>query len=586
MPLVGLPLRLSANENKMVISRASLLTLFAIATTGAALASPPPAASGFDTLIVNARIVDGTGNPWYRGDIGIRNGRIAAIGELGDSKAARTIDAADRVVAPGFVDLMGQSSAAYVQDRVTALSRLHQGITTHVSGEGWSHAPRGEKSEPLKLHNGQTVHWRTYAEYFRVLEREGLPINVAHNVGAGQVREVVIGEEDRAPTPAELVEMECLVDQAMREGAFGLSTALIYPPGIYASTDELVALARVAARHGGIYSTHMRNESHELLEAIEESLQIGARAGIPVHIYHLKAAGRENWPLMQKAVDRIEAARRSGQQVTADIYPYIRNGLALSALIPPHHFARGIDQFLPKLSDPAVRKSVRAEMESPAQGWENWYRHVGSDWDKLLITGAGNWTKPKAIAGKSIAAAARDAGRDAWEMFFDLVQAGEVGVAPQSMDESQKRLALQQPWVLVETDTQPINPATADSTHPRAFGAFPRVLAKYVREEKLLTLEDAIRRMTSLPALVAGLRDRGLIAHGMAADLVVFDPQRIGDRATFEQPMQYAEGVDYLLINGELAIDANRPTGSLPGRVLRHLRDESALQAAVQATCR
>lgn len=527
----------------------------------------------FDVLIANARVVDGTGNPWYRADVGIRDGRIAAIGRLAGARAARTVDAADRVLAPGFIDLMGQSTSVYLQDRATALSRLHQGITTHVSGEGWSQAPRSENARPLELEDGQSVGWRSYDEYFRILERQGLPMNVAHNVGAAQVRGVVIGEEDRAPTPAELAEMERLVDQAMRDGAHGLSTALIYPPGIYASTEELVALAKVAARHGGVYSTHMRNESAELLAAIDESLHIGEAAGIPVHIYHLKAAGRENWPLMQQAVERIEAARQRGLQVTADIYPYVRNGLGLVALIPPHHFAQGAAAFLPTLSDPAVRKAVRAELEAPARDWENWYRHTGSDWDKVLITGAGKWPEPKAVAGKSVAAAARDAGRDVWDMFFDLVQAGGVEVAPESMDEAQKRLALQQPWVLIETDTPPINPATADSTHPRAFGAFPRVLAKYVREEGVLSLEDAIRRMTSLPAAVVGLRDRGLVAVGMAADLVLFDPQRIRDTATFEQPLQYAEGVDALLINGRFAIDDGRPTGALPGRVLRHGRD-------------
>lgn len=526
--------------------------------------------AGYDTLIVGARIVDGTGNPWYRGDIGLRGGRIVAIGKLDKTGAKRVIDAADRVAAPGFIDLMGQDTNVYVNDRVAAESRLRQGIATHVSGEGESHAPQNlhTQPEPVQM-GGEKLRWSSFDDYFRILEKKKLPINVAYNIGAAQVRRVVIGDENRAPTPAEMKAMEALVDQGMRQGATGLSTALIYPPGTYASTDELIALARVVARHGGIYSTHMRNESGQLLQAIDESILIGERAGLPVHIYHLKAAGQENWPLMAKAIERIAAARQRGVQVTADIYPYIRNGLHLVSLIPPHHFDQGADIFLPTLSDPAVRKAIRAEFEDRTAPWENWYRHAGNDWDNILITDAGRWPD-QGVAGLSVAAAAKRAGRDPWDMMFDLVQAGGVQVAPETMDEAQKRLALRQPWMMVETDTPPINPAKAKSTHPRAFGAFPRVLAKYSREEKVLTLEDAVRRMTSMQASLLGLHDRGLIAAGMAADLVLFDPDKIQDRATFERPLQYATGVDYLLINGVPVIDDGAITGALPGRVLRH----------------
>lgn len=531
--------------------------------------APAVTAAAYDTLITGARIIDGSGNPWYRGDIAIRDGRIAAIGKLQGAEAKHVIDAADRVVAPGFIDLMGQDTAIYITDRVAAESRLRQGITTHVSGEGSSHAPQNARTQPQPLQVGdEALRWETYAQYFDILQRHKLPINVAFNVGAAQVRQVVIGDEDRPPTADELKQMEALVDQAMRDGATGLSTALIYPPGIYASTDELVALAKVVARHGGIYSTHMRNESDKLLEAIDESIEIGERAGVPVHIYHLKAAGQENWPLVAKAVERIAAARARGLEVTADIYPYIRNGLDLVSLIPPHHFAKGAEAFLPTLSDPAVRQKIRVELENPAVGWENWYRHTGKRWDKILITGSGRWPD-KDIAGKSVQQVADEAKRDVWDVFFDLSAVGGVEVAPETMDEAQKQLALRQPWVMVETDTPPINPATTKSTHPRAFGAFPRVLAKYVREENILTLEDAIRRMTSMQANLLGLHDRGLVAVGMAADLVVFDPQKIQDKATFENPLQYAEGVDFLLINGTLAIDEARITNALPGQVLR-----------------
>ena len=539
----------------------SLASLF-----GTALAQEIPK---LDVVITGGRIVDGSGNPWYRADVGIREGRIVALGRLAEVESNQRIDAADRVVAPGFIDLMGQQTLVYVQDRVAAECRLRQGITTHVSGEGWSHAPQNERTQPSVEVAGRKVHWRTFAEYFRILEEAGLPLNVAHNVGAGQVRAVVMGRDDRRPTAGELRSMEELVDQAMRDGAGGLSTALIYTPGAFAQTEELIALARIAGRHGGVYSTHLRNESGQLLASIDEAIRIGREAEIAVHIYHLKAAGRENWPLMARAIERIDEARRRGIQVTADIYPYIRNGIGLAAFIPPWHYARGADAFLASLSDPAVRRKVRDEMELPVAAWENWYRHIGGDWDKALIYEIGRHPNPE-IVGLSVAEAARRMGRDSWELFFELVQATGVGVAPESMDEEQKRIALRAPWTMIETDTQPINPATAKSTHPRAFGTFPRVLAKYVREENVLTLEDAVRRMTSLPATLLRMEDRGRIAPGMAADVVVFDPQKIQDKSTFANPLVYAEGVDYLLVNGTVVIDDGKTTGALPGQVLRH----------------
>ena len=547
---------------RTLLSALLALAALTVGAHGRAAAQEP-----FDILITDARVVDGTGAPWYRADIGIRGGRIAEIGTLDGRSARRTIAAEDRVVAPGFIDLMNQSTALFVADRVTAESRLRQGITTAVSGEGWSHAPQNERTQrnPATF-GGQPVRWRTFAEYFALLERHGLALNVVHNVGAAQVRRVVLGDEDVDPTPEQLQQMRRLVEQAMEDGAIGISTSLIYPPGNYADTDELVALSEIAARHGGIYLTHMRNESNRLLESIDEALEIGRRAGIPVHIYHLKAAGRDNWPLMERAIAKIEDARRTGMDVTADIYPYIRNGIGLGAFLAPRHYARGAEAFLRTLSDPAVRARLRREVETGTD-YENWYRHVGSDWGKVLITGAGSY--PGKVAGLSVAEAAAREGKSAWDMFFDLVQAGGVSVAPESMNEEQKHMALRAPFVMLETDTEPVNPATAESTHPRAMGAFPRVIAKYVMEDSVLTMEQAIQRMTSLPANRLGLHDRGRIAPGMAADLIVFDPARLRDRATFENPLQYAEGVDYLLVNGQLAIDDGRMTDALGGAVLR-----------------
>lgn len=524
---------------------------------------------GFDLLIENARIVDGSGNPWYRGSIGVRDGRIVELGRILDRTAARTIDAGDRVVAPGFIDLMGQSTLVLAQDRVTAESRLRQGITTTFSGEGWSHAPQNERTQPRPVRlNGREVDWETFGEYFRLLEEERISMNVVHNVGATQVRRAVLGEGDVEATPEQMEEMRALVEGAMRDGAVGLSTSLIYPPAAYAPTEEIIELARVAARHGGVYFSHIRNESGRLLEALDEAFQVGEEAGIPVHIYHLKAAGEENWPLMQQAIDRIDAARKRGMDVTADIYPYVRNGIGLRSFLPPEYFGDGEAAFRASLSDPELRDRLRMEVESTSD-WENWYRHVGFDWDRVLITGAGDFPDAT-ITGSSVAEAATDAGKGVWDMFFDLVAAGGVEVAPESMNEEQKHMALRAPWVMIETDTPPTNPATVSSVHPRAFGAFPRVIAEYVRKEPVLTLEEAVKRMTSLPANRLGLPDRGRILRGMAADLVIFDPERITDRATFSEPTRYADGVDFLVINGTLVIDDGVLEDALPGQILRH----------------
>ena len=488
--------------------------------------SESKAAGPFDVLITGARIVDGAGNPWVRGDVGLRGDRIVAVGDLGGHPAARTIDAADRVVSPGFIDMMGQSSVVLVTDPPSAESKLRQGITTYLSGEGGSAAPQSDATQPEgPVVNGEELRWRTYAEYFDQVERIGIPINVVHDVGLTQVRRVVLGEEDVQPTPEQLEEMKALVRQAMEDGAVGTSTSLIYPPAVYATTEELVELTRVAGEYGGTYFTHMRNESHSVLEAIREAIEIGVRAGTPVHIYHLKAAGQENWPLMAEALALIDSARVAGIDVTADIYPYIRNGIGLGSFLHPRHYAGGTAPFLETLSDPAVRAELRREVETTSD-WENWYRHVGMDWDKVLIVSAPDEVDERVI-NLSIVEAAEILGTEPWDAFFDLVQAGGVSVNPQSMNEEQKWQALRAEFVMIDTDASPTNPATTASAHPRAFGAFPRVIAKYVIEDGILSLEDAVRRMTSLAARRLGLADRGLIAPGMAADLVIFDPDEV-----------------------------------------------------------
>ena len=523
----------------------------------------------FDVLITGARVIDGTGNPWFRADVGIRGDLIAEVGSLGGRDAARTIEARDRIVSPGFIDMMGQSSLVLITDPLSAESKLRQGITTYLSGEGGSPAPQSfeTQSTPLII-DGDTVRWHTYAEYFAIMERFGIPINVVHDVGLTQVRRVVLGEGDVQPTAAQLEEMKTLVRQAMEDGAVGTSTSLIYPPAVYASTEELIELTRVAGEYGGVYFTHMRNESHAVLEAIREAITIGEAAGVPVHIYHLKVAGQDNWPLMTEALALIDSARAGGMDVTADIYPYIRNGIGLGSFLHPRHYAEGTDAFLTMLSDSELRGRLRQEVESTSD-WENWYRHVGMDWNNVLIVATSDSVDPNVI-NRSIVGAAEVLGTDPWNAFFDLVQAGGVSVNPQSMNEEQKWQALRADFVMIDTDASPVNPATTASSHPRAFGAFPRVIAKYVREDSVLTLEDAVRRMSSLAAHRLGLYTRGVVAPGMIADLVVFDEGELRDEADFgADAMQYALGVDYLLVNGTLVIDDGQLMESRPGRLLK-----------------
>ena len=520
----------------------------------------------FDVLISGARVIDGTGNPWFRADVGIRGDVIAEIGLLSNRDATRTIEARDRIVSPGFIDMMGQSSLVLITDPPSAESKLRQGITTYLSGEGGSPAPQSAEtqSSPLII-EGDTVRWSTYAEYFAIMERFGIPINVVHDVGLTQVRRVVLGEGDIQPTAAQLEEMKALVRQAMEDGAVGTSTSLIYPPAVYAQTEELIELTRVAGEYGGVYFTHMRNESHAVLEAIQEAIAIGEGAGVPVHIYHLKAAGQDNWPLMSDALALIDSARAEGMDVTADIYPYIRNGIGLGSFLHPRHYAEGTDVFLATLSDTEVRSRLKEEVESTSD-WENWYRHVGMDWNNVLIVSAPD----PSVINLSVAGAAEVLGTDVWSAFFNLVQNGGVSVNPKSMNEEQKWQALRADFVMIDTDASPVNPETTASSHPRAFGAFPRVIAKYVREDGVLTLEDAVRRMSSLAAHRLGLYSRGVVAPGMIADLVVFDEEELRDDADFgADAMQYALGVDYLFVNGTLVIDDGQMMDTRPGRLLK-----------------
>lgn len=545
----------------------SLRTILGILLLAGALSAQEP----FDLLIVGGRIVDGTGSPWYVADVGVRGGRIAAIGRLADQPARRVVNAKGMVVAPGFVDMMGGSTYPLLLDPVSAESKLRQGITTMLVGEGGSAAPQDDRTA-AEADGSLKITWRTFEEYFGLLSEKGIALNVVHNVGAAQVRRIVLGEEAKQPNAEQMQKMKDLVAQAMRDGAVGLSTALIYPPGTYATTEEIIELARVAAQHGGVYFSHMRNESNGLLDAIRETLRIARESGIPAHIYHLKAAGQENWPLMEKAIALIQEARQQGMDVTADIYPYIRNGIGLGSFVHPRHYSAGVDTFLSKLSDAAFQAEVRREIENTSD-WENWYRHVGKNWDNVLVSSVTKEIDPS-YRGLSIQEIAAKRGVDPWTAFFDLIRQGQVFVSPKSMNEEQKHAALRVPFVSIDTDAAPINPATANtalaqSFHPRAMGAFPRVLAKYVREEKVISLEQAVHKMSALAANRLKLYDRGRLSPGLIADIIVFDPNKVQDTATFTSPLSHSVGIHYVFVKGTAVIDNGRWTGAMPGEVLR-----------------
>jgi N-acyl-D-aspartate/D-glutamate deacylase len=529
----------------------------------------------YDLIIRNGRIIDGTGSPWYSGDLAIRDGRIAAIGSLGDAQAKKTIDAAGMVVAPGFIDMLGQSELSIlVNPRLP--SKIFQGITTEFTGEGSSVAPLNERivaADRLTYdHLKIAPDWRSLAEYFARLERQGIGINVGDYVGATQVRRMVLGDDDRTPTAEELKRMRELVAQAMREGAVGLSTALQYPPAPYAKTDELIALAEEASRFGGVYATHMRSESDQVIPALDEAIRIGREARIPVEIWHLKVAGKRNWGRMPEVVAKIESARRDGVDIAADTYAYPAWFNSLSAMVPPWAHDGGTAKLLDRLRDPAARRRIRRDMETPGS-WENnsWQEISGPE---AILIGAVQNPKLLPLQGKTLADVAKQRKLDPIDALLDLLieDGAYTSVAVFGMSEPDVVLALQQPWVSINNDSQGTAPdgiLGQDHPHPRAYGTFPRILRKYVREEKRLTLEDAIRKFTSLPAQRMRLGDRGVLKTGMWADVVVFDPALVRDRATFAQPNQLSEGMRWVLVNGVAVIEDGKATGALPGKVLR-----------------
>jgi N-acyl-D-amino-acid deacylase len=530
-------------------------------------------AAPYDLVIRNGRIVDGTGSPWYAGDIGIRAGRIAAIGKV-DGPARRTLDARGMVVAPGFIDMLGQSELTMLVNPHLP-SKIYQGITTEVTGEGGSVAPLNDailKADHVTYeHYAITPTWRTFGEYFARLRKQGMGINLASYVGATQVRRMVLGDDNRAPNPAELERMKGLVRDAMHEGAIGVSTSLQYAPAPYASTEELIALATEAAKFGGTYASHIRDEGNGIDGALDEAFRIGREARIPVEIWHLKAAGKANWGRMPEIIARIEAARRSGIDVAADTYAYTAGFNSFSAIIPPWAHDGGDKKLIERLKDPAQRARIRKEMETPSGDWNNeWQQVMGPE---SFIVGAVQNPKLLPLQGKTIAEIAKIWNKDPIDTVFDLLIEDEAftQVALFVMSEPDVVLGLQQPWVSICNDSQ--GTATdgilgKEHPHPRAYGAFPHILHKYVHEDKKLTLEDAIRKFSALPAQRMRFADRGVLKAGMWADVVVFDPDTIHDLATFDAPNQLSEGMRFVLVNGVPVIEEGKMTNALPGKVL------------------
>lgn len=531
--------------------------------------------SSYDLIIKNGRIIDGSGNPWVSGDIGIQGARIAKIGNLERSTAKQVIDAHKLVVSPGFIDMLGQSETALLIDN-RSLSKLSQGITTEITGEGNSIAPQNVLTlaplQPELEHYHLKVDWTTLDGYFTRLEKTGTPLNIGTYVGAAQVREAVLGDVDRAPTPEELDKMKNLVAQSMQQGAFGLSTALIYPPGHYAKTEELVELAKVATQYGGIYATHMRSEGQKEKEGVEEALRIGREAHVPVEIFHLKVIGKPRWGTMPQIVEMIQRARDSGQDVSADMYPYVAGGTALASSLPPWVADGGLEKLMSRLQDHAVRSRIKQEMASEHPDWENLYLGSGGP-SGIILSGIEN-PDFKQYNGKTLAEFATLQRKDPLDALMDLVLAdkAQTGAIYFIASEGDLRCGLQQPWTSIGLDGNEMSldgPLFDAHTHPRVFGSMPRFLGYYSRDQHLLPLEQAIRKITSLPAQRERLRDRGLLREGFFADITIFDPATVVDKATYENPAQLSEGVKYVFVNGKLEYEQGKSTGVIAGIVLR-----------------
>jgi dihydroorotase/N-acyl-D-amino-acid deacylase len=564
--------------------RVDLLGVLAAAVVAAACGGPPPSASRatpaaatarFDVVITNGRVVDGTGAPWFRADVGIVGDRITALGDLSAADAGTRIDASGHVVAPGFIDLLGQSEFNVLVDNRVA-SKITQGITTEITGEGVSIAPVNDQmlADRKASYDAFKVpqDFRTLAEYFAKIERTRSAVNIGTFVGSGGLRDYVIGKADRAATADEIAKMQALVAQAMAEGALGLSSSLQYIPNRFSTTDELVALAKTAAAAGGIYITHQRSEGNKVFESVDEVLTIAEQADIPAEIWHLKTAYKANWGKMPEVLRRIEAARAKGLRVSANIYPYDRASNGLDACLPVWVREGGTDAMLTRLQDPAVRARVKREMDDPNAPYENQWYGSGGPAGVMLSTVLD--PSLRQYEGMNFVEIGKAMGKDPRDAAIDLVIADKAqsDVIISIMREDDVVAAMKTPWVSFDTDSgarAEEGPLSQSKSHPRSWGTFTRVLGKYVREDGVLTLEDAVRKATSQAAIRVGITDRGIVRPGMFADLVVFDPATVKDLATFEQPTKYSTGMRDVLVNGRAVVRNGAITDERSGRPLR-----------------
>jgi len=532
----------------------------------------------YDFLIINGHILDGSGSPWFAGSVAVKDGKIAAVGRLPNAAAGRVIDARGLTVAPGFIDLLTPSDYTLLVDG-KAESKIRQGVTSEILVGGPESAgpilgPAVPEFDKELARYGLRRDWTTLGEFFARVQRQGTSVNIASYVGSGQVRMDVIGNVDRPATALEMEKMKELVEQAMHEGAIGLGSGLIYPPNSFATTDELIELAKVAARYGGIYTSEIRGEEEQWKRAVDEAIEIGEKARLPVHLLHFKMNGQANWGKVAQLISEVQVARDRGVDITADQYPYIASMTLLEMCIPPKYLQGTSEQLVERLKDPKVRSEIRQAIANGLPGWgDNEVKSVGG-WHGVQVA---SLQKPenKQYEGKRMDEVAEEMRKDPLDALCDLL-ISEGGSAPTDqavyygMSESDVELAMKQPWVGMCADGLSVSPAMTfiGKPHPRFYGAFPRLLGVYVREKEVLTLPDAVRKMTSFPAQITGLTDRGLLRPGMAADITIFDPKTVSDKATLENPLQYPIGIPYVVVNGVVVIDQGQHTGAKPGRVL------------------
>jgi N-acyl-D-amino-acid deacylase len=536
--------------------------------------SPSPRSADFDVIIRGGTVYDGTGTEPRQADVAIRGDRIAAVGDFKSARAKTILDAKGLAVAPGFINMLSWSTESLIQDG-RSQSEIRQGVTTEIMGEGESMGPVNDRVREHKIRQQTDIKyditWNTLAEYLQYLEKRGVSCNVASFIGATTVREYVVGFEDKAPTPEQLDQMRELVRNEMEAGALGIGTSLIYPPAFYAKTNELIELCKVAAKYKGKYISHMRSEGSRLLEALDELIRISREAKIPAEVYHIKVSGQQNWPKIDDLLSRIEAAQKEGPKVTADMYTYTAAGTGLDASLPPWTEDGGYPALFERLRDPATREKIKVEVQTPTNAWENLYLDAGGPEHILLAQFKSEKLKP--LIGKTLAEVAKKRGKDPIDTLMDLIAEDEsrIGTLYFIMSEDNVKKELAKPWISFGSDEASQAPEGVflkSNPHPRAYGNFARVLGKYVRDEKVIPMKEAIRRLSGLPAANLGLDHRGFLKEGMFADVVVFDLATIADRATFEKPHQYAVGMKDVFVNGVQVLKDGEHTGAKPGRAL------------------